>query len=96
MLKNQVRCAYVKTANTADAFGSSSALDPTQDINIIGGASPIFTAADFKDSDIAKTATVMKLVLNGYAGAGTITLGALTITTARGPPARPATSRRGR
>src|SRR6267378_3618679 len=74
-LKNQVRCAYVKTANTADAFGSSSALDPTQDANIIGGASPLFTAADFKDSDIAKTATVMKLVLNGYAGAGTITLG---------------------
>src|SRR5438105_5747389 len=74
-LKNQVRCAYVKTANTADAFGSSSALDPTQDVNIIGGASPIFTATDFADSDIAKTATVMKLVLNGYAGAGTITLG---------------------
>src|SRR5437762_2646753 len=74
-LKNQVRCAYVKTANTADAFGSSSALDPTQDVNIIGGASPIFTAADFSDSDVAKTATVMKLVLNGYAGAGTITLG---------------------
>jgi len=73
-LKNQVRCAYVKTANTADAFGSSS-LDPTQDVNIIGGASPIFTAADFRDSDVAGTATVMKLVLNGYAGAGTITLG---------------------
>lgn len=73
-LKNQVRCAYVKTANTADAFGGSS-LDPTLDVNIIGGASPIFTAADFRDSDIAKTATVMKLVLNGYAGAGTITLG---------------------
>jgi hypothetical protein len=73
-LKNQVRCAYVKTANAADAFGGAS-LDPTQDVNIIGGAAPIFTAADFKDSDIAKTATVMKLVLNGYAGAGTITLG---------------------
>jgi len=74
-LKNQVRCAYVKSANTADAFGSSS-LDPTQDVNIIGGASPIFTAADFSDSEFARTATVMKLVLNGYAGAGTITLGA--------------------
>jgi hypothetical protein len=74
-LKNQVRCAYVKTANTADAFGSPSTLDPTQDVNIVGGASPIFTAADFSDSDIAKTATVMKLVLNGYAGAGTITMG---------------------
>ena len=74
-LKNQIRCAYVKSANTADAFGSSS-LDPTQDVNIIGGASPIFTAADFSDSEFARTATVMKLVLNGYAGAGTITLGA--------------------
>src|SRR5205807_6756749 len=50
-------------------------LDPTKDTNISGGASPIFTASDFSDSDVAKTATVMKLVLNGFAGAGTITLG---------------------
>src|SRR5262249_30588374 len=35
----------------------------------------IFTATDFQDNDIAATATVMKLVLNGFAGAGTITLG---------------------
>ncbi len=74
-LKNQMRCAYVKSANTADAFGDPSALDPTQDPNIIGGATPIFTAADFSDGDVASTATVMKLVLDGYAGAGTITLG---------------------
>ncbi len=74
-LKNQVRCAYVKSANTADAFGNPAALDPTKDPNIIGGATPIFTASDFSDSDVQKTATVMKLVLNGYAGAGTITLG---------------------
>src|ERR1700704_3328351 len=74
-LKNQVRCAYVKSANTADAFGNPAALDATKDPNIIGGATPIFTAADFSDSDVQKTATVMKLVLNGYAGAGTITLG---------------------
>src|SRR5213080_3380356 len=74
-LKNQVRCAYVKSANTADAFGNPAALDPTKDPNIIGGATPIFTASDFSDSDVQKTATVMKLVLNGFAGAGTITLG---------------------
>src|SRR5579862_7863120 len=74
-LKNQMRCAYVKSANTADAFGDPSRLDPTQDPNIIGGATPIFTAADFSDGDVASTATVMKLVLNGYAGAGTITMG---------------------
>ncbi len=74
-LKNSVRCAYVKSANTADAFGTPSALDPRQDANIIAGGTPIFTAADFNDGDIQKTATVMKLVLGGYAAAGTITLG---------------------
>jgi hypothetical protein len=74
-LKNQVRCAYVKSANTAAVFGNPAALDPRQDPLIIGGASPIFTATDFQDGDVRKTATVMKLVLDGYAGAGTITMG---------------------
>ena len=74
-LKNQVRCNYVKAAHTADKFGDPSALDPTIDPLITAGAAPIFTASDFQDGDVAKTATVMKLVLNGFAGAGTITLG---------------------
>lgn len=74
-LKNQVRCAYVKSANTADVFGNPAALDPTQDPLIIGGATPIFPAASFSDSDVAATATVMKLVIDGYAGAGTIAMG---------------------
>jgi hypothetical protein len=74
-LKNQVRCAYAKSAYTADAFGSPGALDPTQDQLIVGGASPIFTASQFSDSDVAATATVMKLVIDGYAGAGTVALG---------------------
>ena len=74
-LKNQVRCAYAKAAYTADAFGNPGALDPTQDSLITGGASPIFTAAQFQNSDVAATATVMKLVIDGYAGAGTIALG---------------------
>jgi hypothetical protein len=73
-LKNQVRCAYVKAVNTANEFGNPSALDPTQDSNITAiGAK--FQANPFMDSEFAKTATVMKLVLNGYAGAGTITMG---------------------
>jgi hypothetical protein len=74
-LKNQVRCAYVKSANTADLFGSPAALDPTQDPLITGGSTPIFTASDFSNSDVAATATVMKLVIDGYAGAGTIAMG---------------------
>ncbi|HTD10841.1 MAG TPA: hypothetical protein VK676_02120 [Steroidobacteraceae bacterium] len=74
VLKNQVRCAYVKSANTAAVFGNPAALDPTLD-PLIGGAAPIFTAADFMDSDVQMTATIMKLVLDGFAGAGTIALG---------------------
>jgi hypothetical protein len=74
-LKKQVRCAYAQAAYTASKFGDPSVLDPTKDPAIIGGGSPIFTAADFQDQDIRKTASVMKLVLNGFAGAGTITLG---------------------
>jgi len=74
-LKNQVRCNYVKAAHTADKFGDPAALDPLKDQLITGGAAPIFLASDFSDSDVAKTATVMKLVINGFAGAGTITMG---------------------
>jgi hypothetical protein len=73
-LKKAVRCAYVKTANAADSL-TASQLDPTKDSNIIGGGTPIFTATDFQDNDVQKTAAVMKLVLGGFAGAGTITLG---------------------
>jgi hypothetical protein len=73
-LKNQVRCAYVKAVNTANQFGDPSRLDPTLDTNITSIAAK-FQANAFQDNDFAKTATVMKLVLNGYAGAGTITMG---------------------
>jgi hypothetical protein len=73
-LKNQVRCAYVKAVNTANQFGDPSALDPTKDANITAIAAK-FQANAFQDNDFAKTATVMKLVLNGFAGAGTITMG---------------------
>jgi len=75
-LKNQVRCSYVKAANTANIFAAGPAgLDPTQDPLIIGGTTPIFTAADFQSQDVQMTASVMKLVIDGYAGAGTISMG---------------------
>jgi hypothetical protein len=75
-LKNQVRCSYVSASNTANIFsGGPAGLDPTQDQLIVGGSSPIFTAADFTDPDVQMTASVMKLVIDGYAGAGTIALG---------------------
>jgi hypothetical protein len=74
-LKNQMRCNYVVSANTASTFGNPAALDPTQDPLITGGSTPIFTAADFQDNESAATATVMKLVIDGYAAAGTIAMG---------------------
>ncbi|HYM43345.1 MAG TPA: hypothetical protein VET46_11330 [Steroidobacteraceae bacterium] len=75
-LKNQVRCAYVQASNTANIFAAGPAgLDPTQDPLIVGGSTPIFTAADFQTQDVRMTASVMKLVIDGYAGAGTIALG---------------------
>jgi hypothetical protein len=74
-IKNQVRCAYVVSANTAATFGDPATLDATKDTNITGGAAPIFTATDFQDGDVAATATIMKLVINGFAAAGTISMG---------------------
>jgi len=75
-VKNGVRCAYVQAANTANIFAAGpSGLDPTKDPLIVGGTTPIFTAADFQNQDVATTASIMKLVIDGYAGAGTISLG---------------------
>jgi hypothetical protein len=75
-LREQVRCAYAKNGFTADKFGSPAALDPNADTNIVAASGAIFTAAELNaDKDLQKTAAVMKLVINGYAGAGTITLG---------------------
>jgi hypothetical protein len=75
-LKNQVRCSYVQAANTASIFAAGPAgLDPTQDPLIVGGTTPIFTAAQLKGGDAAIVASIMKLVIDGYAGAGTIALG---------------------
>ena len=42
----------------------------------IVGASGIFSQAEFdNDSEFRKTASVMKMVVNGFAGAGTVTMG---------------------
>ena len=74
-LKQNMRCSYVKSADLADRFGNPSAIDPVADADIVG-SSGIFTQAEFDgDSEFRKTASVMKLVVNGYAGAGTITMG---------------------
>jgi len=73
-LKEQVRCAFVKTGFTAATSQGPDSVNPDKDPIIFGGANSIFTT-DYTDNDFKKTAAVMKLVMNGYAGAGTIVLG---------------------
>ena len=74
-IKELVRCGYVKTADLAQRYGDPSALDPGSDPDIVGPAG-IFTSDEFnREREFQKTASVMKMVLSGYAGAGTITMG---------------------
>ena len=74
-LTEMMRCGYVKSADLAARFGNPSAIDPVADTDIVG-ATGIFTKAEFDgDGEFRKTASVMKLVVNGYAGAGTIQMG---------------------
>ena len=73
-LRDRVSCAYVKSADLADRFGDPSSLDPALDTNIVGD-SGIFTQAEFDgDSEFQKTASVMKMAIDGLAGCGTITM----------------------
>jgi hypothetical protein len=74
-IKDMVRCGYVKSADLVDQYGDPTLFDVKEDKHIVG-PSGIFSQAEFDgDSEFRKTASVMKLVVNGYAGAGTITMG---------------------
>ncbi len=75
LIKDLVRCGYLNSANIAEDFGDPGALNPATDPRIVG-ADGIFTQAEFNsDAEFRKTASVMKLVIDGNAGAGTITMG---------------------
>ncbi|MGH8236445.1 MAG: hypothetical protein ACREXP_05410 [Steroidobacteraceae bacterium] len=73
-LKKQVKCGYVKTAHTVANFSSPDAVNPALDANITG-AGGVFGPNFANDGEFQKTASVMKLVVPGYAGAGTISMG---------------------
>jgi hypothetical protein len=78
VVKDLVDCGYVKSAYLADRFGNAkAALNPDVDANIVGTAgTSIFTTTEYNnDNEYRKTAAVMKMVVNGYAGAGTIEMG---------------------
>ena len=82
VVKDLVNCGYLKSADLADRFAGRS-INPLEDGNIVDGADPvnvsapgIFTMAEILDErEFEKTASVMKMVIEGHAGAGTIAMG---------------------
>jgi hypothetical protein len=75
VIKDLVQCGYVKAADIADRFGDPGTLNPALDPDIVGPGG-IFSQAEFdNDAEFRKTASVMKMVVNGFAGAGSITMG---------------------
>ena len=74
-LKERLSCEYLKSGHTVEKFSDPGALDPAADPDIVGAAG-IFTVDEFTgDREFQKTASVMKLVIDGIAGAGTIEMG---------------------
>jgi hypothetical protein len=78
VVKDLVKCGYLDAAYTKEKFGNV-VLNPAQDPDIVGPAG-IFTADEFNaggtdGNEFRKTASVMKMVIDGYAGAGCITMG---------------------
>ena len=78
VIKEMVTCGYLKAADIADRFGGVP-IDPGLDPEIVGPTG-IFSDAEWNSggrdqSEFRKTASIMKLVVNGYAGAGCIEMG---------------------
>jgi hypothetical protein len=79
IVKDLIKCGYLKSADIADRFGDTP-LDPGADPMIVDDANGIFTTAEFfaggsDAEEFRKTASVMKLVINGFAGAAVIEMG---------------------
>jgi hypothetical protein len=75
VVKDLVRCGYLKASDIADRFAGEE-VDPTLDTSIRS----IFSDTELGiigngDSEFRKTASVMKMVMNGYAAGGCITMG---------------------
>jgi hypothetical protein len=65
-------CGYTKAAYIVNKYNDPGSVNPALDPNIVG-ASGIFSTAEFASNpDYQKTASVMKLVIDGNAAAGTI------------------------
>ena len=78
VIKDLMQCGYINAADIAQRFAGRSVNpdDRTTDRIIVDNTSGIFTEAEFDgDREFQKTASVMKMVIDGNAGAGCISLG---------------------
>ncbi len=66
-----VQCGYDKSSATFNTNITSAELDPNQDTDL----QAIFPNGELNDGDFRKAAAVMKIVIKGFAGAGTIEYG---------------------
>ncbi len=74
IIKDLIRCNYLKAADITNRFANTE-VNPSLDTNIVGPTG-IFTTAEFNgSSEFRKTASVMKMVMEGYAAGGCITMG---------------------
>lgn len=75
VVKDLIRCGYIKAADVTDRFGDPASLDPLADPDIFTGGGIFNRPGDINDGELRKTASIMKLVIEGYAGAGCVTMG---------------------
>jgi hypothetical protein len=69
--KDLVQCGFTKTTASFNTAITAADLDPSADARL----NTIFTAAELATGDFRKAAAAMKVVVNGYGGAGTIEYG---------------------
>ncbi len=75
VVKDLVRCGYIGAADLADRFGNPNDLNPLADPDLVG-PNGVFSLAEFEgDREFEKTASIAKLVVNGFSAAGTVTMG---------------------
>jgi hypothetical protein len=71
IVEQLIHCGYVESTALVSAFGNPALLNPLTDPDI----TTIFSGGELNQGTFRKTASVMKLAVNGFAGAGTIELG---------------------
>jgi len=79
VIRDLIRCGYLKSTDIADRFAGREVNPDDRNATtpeIVSDNGGIFTEAEFDgEGEFRKTASVMKMVIDGHAGAGTITMG---------------------